>query len=156
MYVACFVCLTLPLRKKRKAINIYFDSFGVLPSIFLNYFASRSFYVYYNCITQLQLKDRQSWLKENHFFQERNILDRILPHPQIVKDKVQSTSVRDDSDIFSEVKEYSISPGLYNIDHIIDILERNIPWLKIALDKSWGEIIFHVPKMYKINSCTNL
>ena len=55
-----------------------------------------------------------------------------------------------DGDQFSEAKEYSISPGLYNIDCIIDILERNLPWLKIALDKSRGEIIFHVPEMYEI------
>ena len=56
----------------------------------------------------------------------------------------------DDGDQFSEAKEYSISSGLYNIGRIIDTLVRNIPWLKIALGKSRGEIIFHVPEMYEI------
>ena len=57
---------------------------------------------------------------------------------------------REDGDQFSEAKEYSISPGYYNIDHRKDILERNIPWLKVALDNSRGEIIYHAPGKYEI------
>ena len=60
--------------------------------------------------------------------------------------------VREDGVEFSEAKEYSISPGFYNIDHIIDIIGTKYTLAKnSSRQESRVKLYFtYIPGMYHI------